>query len=62
LHTLAAAYAVAGRCPEAVKVAQSAIPMAEQAGLTPIAQQLRMLVERCAEGQPLDIRELDSRP
>ena len=55
-YTLAAAYAAAGRCPEAVREAQQAIPLAQQAGLMPIVQQLRMLVDQCNSGQPLDIR------
>ncbi len=61
-HTLAAAYAVAGRCEDAVNVATSAIPLAEQAGLPQIAQQLRALIQRCTEGRLPDIRDSAGRP
>ena len=55
LHTLAAAYAVAGRCDDAVREARRAVPLAEQAGLTPIVRQLEALIARCSTGQLGDV-------
>lgn len=53
LHTLAAAYAEAGRFPEAVKTAQQAVELAEAAGNTSLAEALRNELQLYQANKPL---------
>jgi len=52
LGTLAAAYAEAGRFPEAVTMAQKAEQLAASAGLTAVAAKNRQLLELYRSGKP----------
>jgi tetratricopeptide (TPR) repeat protein len=52
IGTLAAAYAEAGRFPEAVSAAQRAIHLASAAGQTDLAQKNRQLLELYRAGEP----------
>jgi len=52
LDTLAAAYAAAGRFPQAVVTAQRALQLAEWAGHTPTADLIRARLERYRAGRP----------
>jgi protein O-mannosyl-transferase len=52
LGTLAAAYAQAGRFPEAVRTAEQAIRLAAAAGDRPLAEQLRTRLELYKNGKP----------
>jgi len=58
LDTLAAAYAEAGRFPEAVQAAQSALGQATAAGNVALAAALKMRLERYQAGAPFrDLRD-----
>jgi len=52
LDTLAAAYAAAGRFPEAVITAEKAVQLAESAGQAPLAKLLRSRLESYRAGRP----------
>ena len=52
LGTLAAAYAEAGRFPEAVRTAQQAIQSAAAAGNRPLAEQIGAYLELYRKGKP----------
>jgi serine/threonine-protein kinase len=52
LDTLAAAYAAAGRFSQAIQTAEKAINLAENTGMTDLAERIRKRLELYQAGQP----------
>jgi tetratricopeptide (TPR) repeat protein len=59
--TLGAAYAAAGRFPEAIRAAQHALDLARQSGAAPLAREIEARLALCRAGQPYRIPANPSR-